>query len=225
MFYLFDWAAAEREYRRAIELNPNYATTYEVYSYLLSATGRFNESLAISKRGLNADPLSIPLSNDVAGSYYMARRYDEALTQIQEAIKTDPNRNDTYFALGGIYEQKGMYDEAIAAYKKQIGNSERTSAILGVLGHAYAASGRRGEALKILDELKAMSKDKYASPYDLAILYTGLGDKDQAVAQLNRAYEERAGWIINLKYEPMFDPLRLDPRFTQLVSRLNLPTS
>jgi len=225
MFYLFDWATAEREYQRAIELNPNYATTYEVYSYLLSATGRFNESLAISKRGLNADPLSIPLSNDVAGSYYMARRYDEALTQIQESIRTDPNRNDTYLALGGIYEQKGMYDEAIAAYKKQIGNSERTSAILGVLGHAYAASGRRGEALKILDELKAMSKDKYASPYDLAILYTGLGDKDQAIAQLNRAYEERAGWIISLKYEPMFDPLRSDPRFTQLVSRLNLPTS
>ena len=124
-----------------------------------------------------------------------------------------------------IYVQKGMFVEAIAAYQKAIKNSERTSSLLSALGYAYAASGKRGEALKILDELRAMGKVKYVSPYDLAVLYTGLGDRDQAIEQLNKAYEERAGWIINLKFEPMFDPLRLDPRFSQLVSRLNLPTS
>jgi tetratricopeptide (TPR) repeat protein len=115
-----------------------------------------------------------------------------------------------------------MYDQAIAAYQKAIKGSERTSIILGSLGHAYAASGRSGEALKILDELKEMAKQKYVSAYDLAVLYTGLGDKDHAIEQLNKAYEERAGWIINLRVEPLFDPLRSDPRFADLLRRLGL---
>ena len=114
-----------------------------------------------------------------------------------------------------------MYDEAIAAYQKAMGASERTSNILGVLGHAYAKSGRRVEALKILDELK-MSRQTYISPYDLAIVYAGLGERDQAIGQLNKAYEERAGWLINLKVEPLFDPLRSDPRLTDLLRRMRL---
>ncbi|MBA2704950.1 MAG: tetratricopeptide repeat protein [Blastocatellia bacterium] len=125
--------------------------------------------------------------------------------------------------LGQSYEFQGRYDEAIAAYQKAIELSERTSNILGLLGHAYAVSGRRGEALKILNELKEMSAHGYVSPYDLATLYTGLGDKDNAINHLSRAYEERAGWIITLKVEPMFDPLRSDPRFADLQRKMNYP--
>jgi len=223
MFYLLDWATAEREYKRAIELNPNYPETYEVYAFLLSATGRLTEAIETDKRGLEADPLSIPLSNDLGGAYYLARRYDEAIKQYQKTNEMDPSQNGTYGALGYAYDQKGMYAEAIAAYQKGIDVSERLPAFLAAMGHAYAASGRRGEALKMLDEMKEASKQKYVSPYDLAILYTGLGDKDQAMAQLNKAYEERAGWIIDLKVEPMFDPLRSDQRFADLVRRMNLP--
>jgi tetratricopeptide (TPR) repeat protein len=134
----------------------------------------------------------------------------------------DPNDAAANIYSGTVYEQKARYDEAVAAYQKAIKVSERTSNILGVLGHAYAASGRKGEALKILGELKEMSKQNYVSPYDLAVLYTGLGEKDRAIEQLNKAYEERAGWIINLKVEPLFDPLRLDPRFADLLRRMGL---
>jgi DNA-binding winged helix-turn-helix (wHTH) protein/TolB-like protein/tetratricopeptide (TPR) repeat protein len=223
MFYDLDWVTAEREYKRALELNPNYPQTYEVYSYFLSSIGRLNEGIEIAKRGLQVDPLSLPLSDDTAGAYYWARRYDEAIAQCQRSIELDPNRVPAYIYLGQSYEFQGRYDEALAAYQKAIELSERTSNILGLLGHAYAVSGRRGEALKILDELKEMSAHGYVSPYDLAMLYTGLGDKDNAINQLSRAYEERAGWIITLKVEPMFDPLRSDPRFSDLQSKMNYP--
>jgi serine/threonine-protein kinase len=221
MFYDLDWAAAEREYKRAIELNPNYPTTYEVYSYLLTATGRLDEGIATVKRGLELDPLSVLLSGDTGQAYYCARRYDEAIQQMQKSI-VDPNDAGANIILGEIYEQKGMYDEAIAAYQKAISASERTSTILGLLGHAYATSGRRAEALKILAELEEMSTQKYVSPYDMAVLYTGLGEKDRAIEQLNKAYEQRAGWVINLKVEPLFDPLRSDPRFADIVRRMSL---
>jgi len=220
MFYDLDWAAAEREYKRAIELNPNDPIAYELYSYLLSAIGRLDEGIAMAKRALELDPLSVLVSGDTGQAYYYARRYDEAIQQMKSIV--DPNDAGANIILGEIYEQKGMYDEAIAAYQKAIEASERTSAILGLLGHAYAASGRRGEALKILDELKEMSKQKYVSPYHMAVLYTGLGDKDRAIEQLNKAYEERAGWVINLKVEPLFDTLRSDPRFGDLLRRMSL---
>jgi tetratricopeptide (TPR) repeat protein len=135
----------------------------------------------------------------------------------------DPNDTLAYLGLGAVYEQKGMYDEAIALYQKAINLTERTTGILGVLGHAYAASGRRGEALKILEELKEMSRQKYVSPYDLAVLYTGLGEKDRAIEQLHKAYQDRGnGLFIELKVEPLFDPLRSDPRFADLLQRMGL---
>jgi tetratricopeptide (TPR) repeat protein len=223
MFYDLDWVKAEGEMRRALELNPNYVDTYSVYSYLLSSTGRLDDGIRMARRGLEVDPLSVPLSDDTAGAYYLARRYDESIEQLQRSLDLDPNHAGAYIFLGQAYEQQGKYDEAIAAYQKAIDYSERTSNILGVLGHAYAASGRRREALKVLDELKEMSGQKrYVSPYDLAVLYTGLGEKDQAMAQLYLAYETRAGWIINLKIEPLFDPLRNEPRYLELLRRMNL---
>jgi serine/threonine-protein kinase len=217
-----DWAAAEREYKRAIELNPNYPITYELDSYLLCATGRLDEGIKTAQRGLEVDPLSVPLSDDTGQAYYLARRYDEALKQMRKSIEMDPNDATSNIISGTVYEQEGRYDEAVAAYQKGIKASERTSNILGFLGHAYAASGRRGEALKILEELKEMSRQKYVSPYDMAVLYVGLGEKDRAIEQLNKAYEERAGWVIYLKVEPLFDPLRSDVRFTDLLRRMGL---
>ena len=223
MFYDLDWATAEREYKRAIELNPNYAIAYELYSYLQSATGRPDEAIEMAKRALGNDPLSALLSEDAALACYLARRYDEAIQQYQKTIRLDPSYASAYFNMGRVFGQKAMYDEAHAAYQKAINASERTPAILAALGHTYAVSGRRGEALRILDELKEMSRQNYVSPYDLAILYTGLGETDRAIEQLGKAYEQRAGWIINLKVEPLFDPLRRDPRFAELVGRLGLP--
>lgn len=223
MFLDLDWAGAEREFKRALELNPNYLFTYSLYSYLLCATGQLDEGIKMAKRGLEVDPLSLPLSHDTGRAYYLARRYDEALKQMQKSIEIDPNHVGVNIILGEVYEQQGRYDEAIAAYQEVINAyAARTSLMLGLLGHAYAASGRKGEALKILEELKEMSRQTHVSPYDLAVLYTGLGEKDRAIEQLNRAYEERIGWFHNLKVEPLFDPLRSAPRFADLVRRLGL---
>jgi len=223
MLYDLDWATAEREYQQAIELNPNYPEIYEVYSYLLSCTGRLDEGIEMAKRGLQVDPLSIPLNGDLTGAYYWARQYDEAIAQSQKSIELDPGNAANYVFLGQAYDLKGSYTEAMAAYQKAIDLSQRTTNIMGLVGHADAVSGRRDEALKILKELKEVSAHKSVSPYDLAMVYTGLGDKDNAINHLNRAYEERAGWIIAIKVEPMFDPLRSDPRFADLQRRLNYP--
>jgi tetratricopeptide (TPR) repeat protein len=223
MFYDLDWNAAERQYKRAFELNPNYPETYEVYSYLLSCTGRVGEGIEMAKRGLQVDPLSVAISGDLAGAHYWARQYDEAIAQGQKSIEFDPGNAANYVFLGQAYDLKGSYAEAIAAYQKAIELSERTTNIQGLLGHAYARSGRPVEALKILNELKDTSRRRYVSPYDLAMVYTGLGDKDNAINQLNRAYEERAGWIVALKVEPMLDPLRSDPRFAELQRKMNFP--
>jgi serine/threonine-protein kinase len=220
MFYDLDWAAAEREYRRAIELNPNYEITYEVYAYLLSATGRLDEGIATAQRGLQVDPLSVVLSNDVGGAFYLARRYDEAIKQYQKSIELDPNDSGEHLNLGEVYDLKGMHEEAIREFQKAISIAGRTSGAMGLLGHAYAAADKHSDALKILDELRERSKKDYVSSWDMAVLYTGLGDKERAFAELNQAYDDRAGWIINLKVEPILDPLRSDPRFAEMVSRL-----
>jgi len=223
MFYDLDWAGAEREFKRAIELNPHYSITYEVYSYLLAATGRFDEALQVAKRGAELDPLSPSMIGDVSAALYLARKYDDAVKQLQKSLEIDPNHFGARLALGSVYEVKGLHDEAIRELEKAISLAGRTTAVLAVLGRAYASSGKQAEAQKILAELNEMSKAGYVSPWDMAILQVGLGDKDRALEQLNKAYEERAGWIIDVKVEPMLDPLRSDPRFAELVSRMNLP--
>lgn len=221
MFYQLDWAKAEREYKRAIELNPNHTDSYELYSYLLSATGRLNEAIDMMKRGLAVDPLALPLLDDLGQAYYWARRYDEALEHYRKSIAIESTHPAAYSGVGVVYAQKGMYKEAIEAFQRAIDSTERTSNLLGLLGYAYALSGKKAEALKILDELKRREKVSYVSPYDLAVLYTGLGEKDQAIEQLHKAYEQRVGWVIMLKVEPLFDPLRSDARFAALVQRLD----
>lgn len=218
-----DWRTAENEFERAIDLNPNYPESYEVYSYLLSCTGRLDEGIEMAKRGLQVVPVSVALSDDLAGAYYWARRYDEAIEQSKKSIELDPSHAASHVFVGQSYALKAEYPQAIAAYEKAINLSERTTNILGLLGHSYALAGKRAEALKILAELTELSRKQAVSPYDLAIIYTGLGEKDKAMERLNRAYEERAGWIISLRVEPMFEPLRSDPRFIDLQRRMNYP--
>jgi len=220
MFYNLDWSTAEREYKRAIELNPNYPLSYELYSYLLTAMRRPDDAVKMAKRGLETDPLSVVLSDDISSAYYFAGRYDECISQTKKSLEIEPNRSGAHVVLGTTYHQKAMYSEAIKEYQTAIGEIGRIPGALALLGYTYAVQGRKAEALKLLDEL---SGHKYVSPYDLAIIYTGLGQKDDAITQLNKAYEERAGWIIYLRVEPLLDPLRHDPRFTELVDRLRLP--
>ncbi|MDQ1640559.1 MAG: eukaryotic-like serine/threonine-protein kinase [Pyrinomonadaceae bacterium] len=223
MFYNFEWATAEQEYKRAIQLNPNYSLSYELYSYLLTSMGRSDEAISMARRGAEVDPLSGLLSDDVAGAFYFARRYDEAIRQLQKFLDIEPNRPGSHAGLGQSYYQKGMYAEAIKEYEIAIKLMGRDPSALALLGCAYAAQGKQLDALKLLEEMKGIAKEKYVSPYDFSLIYLSLGRKQEAITQLNKAYDERSGWLIYLNVEPMFDSLRSEPGFTDLVRRLKFP--
>lgn len=222
MFYEWNWSAAEREFQRAIDLNPDYPDPHRLYSYLLTATGRFDESIAQTELNLRLDPLSPVSYADGVRAYYFARRYDEAVEANRKANEMDPNFAIAHLVAGAAYEQKGMYDKAVAELQKANNFPGGFSEAMAALGHTYAVSGKRSEALKILGELKNISQRRYVSPLDFAILYAGLGDKQSALENLEKCAEERVGWLINLKVDPRFADLHTEARYTNLIRRLGL---
>jgi TolB-like protein/DNA-binding winged helix-turn-helix (wHTH) protein/Flp pilus assembly protein TadD len=217
----WDLAGAEKELKRAIELNRNYAEARHNYSHLLIALGRPAESLSESKRLLEIDPLDLQWNAHLGWYYLRMRQYDQAIKKCLGTLEMGENFWSHYY-LGQAYEQISRYEEAIAEFKKAIplskGNPEATAA----LGHAYAVSGQKGEAQSVLEELKEYSKHQYLSPDNQALIYAGLGEKNEAFAQLQKAYDERAGQLIYLNVDPRFDSLRSDPRFIDLLRRLKL---
>jgi eukaryotic-like serine/threonine-protein kinase len=222
MFYDWNWSASEQELRRALELNPNSPNAHRLYAHLLTATGRFNESIAQVKINQQLDPLSLVTYADVVRAYYFARHYDEAIEMNKKAREMDPGFGIAHLVAGAAYEQKWKYEEAITEFQKANSIPGGSSEALGALGHVYAISGKKDEALKVLEVLKEISQHKYVSPLDRAIIYAGLNDKNQALEQLEKAAEDRCGWLINLKVEPRFDNLRLEPRYLKLVQRIGL---
>jgi serine/threonine protein kinase/Tfp pilus assembly protein PilF len=218
--YDWDWSGADREFRRAIELNPGYARAHAFYGYLLYRLGRFEEAIAEEKRGVEIDPLSL-LDNRVLGqSFYFARRYDQAIEQFRKTLELDPNFAGGHTFLGEAYLQKSMYKEGIAEIEKELVISPGNTLDLSELGHAYAVAGRRAEAQKVLDQLNERSKQRYVSAASRAIIYAALGDKDKAFESLEKGYEDRS--IGGIKVNPAYDPLRSDPRFADLLGRMNL---
>ena len=219
----WDWEDASREFRRAIQLNPGYATAHHWYavSYLTSV-GRLDEALAELRRAREADPLSLILNVATGWVLYAARRYDEAIEQYRKAIEMDP----TFFAaqreIGAVYVQKRQYQQAITEFQKALKLSPGDTFALGQLGQAYALAGQKSEAIRILNTLKERSRQGYVRAYDLAAVATGLGDKDQALAWLEKAYQDRSEWLTWAKVEPWMDPLRSDPRFQNLLRRMRL---
>ena len=218
---LYDWdlSAAEREFKRAIKLNPNYANAHHWYSVALVVMGRVEECLAEMKRAQELDPLSVIINATAAWLYYHAHQYDRAIEQGLKALEMDAAFSTTHFFLGLAYVQTGRYAEAIAALGKAGARSGGLPVTVAALGHAYAVSGQRDEAIKILDQLIELSKQRYISPYDIARIYAGLGQKEEAFAWLEKAYEERSSSMTYLKVEPQFDDLHSDPRFASLLQR------
>jgi TolB-like protein/DNA-binding winged helix-turn-helix (wHTH) protein/Flp pilus assembly protein TadD len=222
LFYDWDLAGAEREFKDAQILDPNNAETHHLYGDCLEILGRFDEAQTERKRALELDPLS-PAQNVVAGAtFYFAGQYDEAIAQLEKTISLVPHYSP-YVWLGQAYEQKKMYEQAITTYQKGMTQGERHWQLIASLGHAYARSGKRDKALKVLDELREMSGQGYISPYSFAVVYAGLGDKEQTFAWLEKAYQDRSSFLIWLKVEPLFDSLRSEPRFQDLLRRVGLP--
>lgn len=224
--YDWDWPAAEKEFKRAIELNPRYAPAHQWYGGYLSATGRFREADAEKKQALELEPLSLVINFEVGLASYFSRNYDQAIDQYQKTLELDANFPPPYALLAAAYVQKGMFEEAIATFQRAITVTPqrgiaKAQAIAG-LAHVYAVSGRRTEARKILAELQRLSEHSYVPATDMALVYAGLGDKDNAFAWLDKAYEEHAFALSNLKVEPRFDLLHSDPRFADLLRRIGL---
>lgn len=222
--YDLNFAEGNREFRRAIELNPNYATAHQWYAETgLVPLGQFEEAIAEARRALELDPLSLVINADLGTTLTNAGRYDQAIEQLRKTVEMDPGFYYAHWTLGDALALKGANEEAIAEYKKAIAlNDDPLPPAL--LGHLYAKIGRKDEALAILKQLRELresSKQRYVSPYNLALIHIGLGQKDEAIQLLEETYEERDGYnIAFLKVEPMLDPLRGDPRFEALVQKV-----
>jgi eukaryotic-like serine/threonine-protein kinase len=214
--YNRDWPAAERHFKRALELNPNYATAHQWYSAYLAAAGRNDEAVAEAERAQEIDPFSLTINADVARHLYYARRYDEALAECRKMIEMDRNFSRGHVELGQALLQKMMTAEAIAEFQTALNLSEDSLVALAGLGHAFALAGKRDEALKIVKRLDELSKQRYVSPYHTAVVYAGLGEKERALALLEKARDERFNWMPFIQVEPLFDALRDEPKFTEL---------
>lgn len=218
--YDWNWPAAEQEFRRAIELDPHYAVGRSFLAWYLAAMGRFDESIAEDKRALDLDPLSAAVNADLGWDLYFARRYDEAIDQLRKAVDLEPNYWVSHVLLGRSYVQTGKLNEAVASFERarQIENS--IPEVLAALGHGYAVSGRKADAQNILRELQERSQKEFVPSYTIATIYTGLGQREQALQHLLKAHEEGSYYMIHLKVEPILDPLRADSRFTDLMRKV-----
>jgi eukaryotic-like serine/threonine-protein kinase len=221
LYYDWDWAEAEREYKRAIELNPNYATPHHGYAYLLISSGRTEEAIAEIRKAEAIDPLSVLFQTDHGEYYFFARRPDEAIAQLQKAIDMDPSFVRAHFLMGRALIQKGRCDDGInEAIKAEKMGPEGEQ--LGWRAQEYAACGRRAEAQKLMNALLDLSKNHYVSPHWFAAVQAGLGNKDEAFKWLDQSLDLRFGPMIYLKVNPIWDPLRSDPRFADRLRRVGL---
>ncbi len=219
---LFDWDydAAEAEFKRAIELSPNFANAYDGYGFYLKATAQHDASIEACKRAQELEPLSLFLSLSLGWAYYFARRYDEALAQSRKVLEMDPNFGFAYWHRGMVYIQQRRYDDAVNAFRKALNLSGAITTFISYLGHSYARAGKIREARQMLAQLESLSKRQYVSSYFIAMVHLGLGNLDQTFEWLSRACEERSGFLAFARVEPMLDKLRSDQRFSELIEKM-----
>jgi len=219
--YDWDWPNAEIEFRRAIELNPDYATAHAYYGWYLSLMGRTEAAITESKRAVELDPVSTEYNYQLALALYRGRRSDEAVAQFRKTLEQDPNSWITRTNLGWALINQGKFTEAITEVD-QARKIDDNHYVLAALGQAYALSGNRSEALKAIDQMKEWSRQRYISPHSVALIYVGLGEKDLAFEWLDAAIKVRSEHLGWLKVDPRVDPLRSDPRFADLLRRVGL---
>lgn len=224
LYYDWDWNGAERAFQKALHLNPNYATAHHWYHEFLTAMGRFEEQRSEVLQARDLDPLSVIIDTEIGWGLYYARQNEEAIRELRKTLEIDPNFPVTHLILGLAYLQTGMSESAVTEIESSLAllGDKPFPLGLGLLGNAYAASGRGSDARQLLARLTDLSSQRYVSGYHHALIHTGLGENDQAFDQLRRACEERYDRLIYLKVEPLFDLLRPDPRFEQLLHFVGL---
>lgn len=222
LIYAWDWQGSEQEFHRALELNPSDTTALHWYSHYLTAMGRHDESIAISKRALEINPVDLSLNEHLAWVYIMAGQYDRAIDQCRKTLEMDPNFVLAHRRLGEAYEYQRRYPEAIAEFQRAQELSGGAIVYKALLGEVFALSGRSEDAERSLRELARWSQRKYVSSALIAAIYLDLGDRDQAFHWLDKAYDERSDLLTYAKVDPTFEPLRSDPRWPALLERLGL---
>jgi tetratricopeptide (TPR) repeat protein len=215
----WDWTHAEREFKRAIELNPSFARAYTGYSLYLSLIGRHQEAIAEAKRARELDPLSLSANHQLAYRLILARQYDAGIEAATQILELDPNYPNAHNLRGYAYTAKGQFRNAIAEHEEAIKLGDKSPDTQVYLGSAYAKAGDREKAKRILKQLEA---NPNTSPMTLATLYLALDEREQALASLERAYATRDGQLQFLKIDPNLDPLRSEPRFQEIMRKVGL---
>ncbi|HEV2084322.1 MAG TPA: tetratricopeptide repeat protein, partial [Gemmatimonadales bacterium] len=222
MIYEWDWSVAEENFQRAIRADPSYATGHHWYGDFLAGRGRLDESLREMRRAHELDPLSRQIGTELGWVYYLMRRSDEAAAQIRQVLDLDPNYAQAHMRLGLVQIQQHRYPDAVASFKRSIELNAFYPLSVGGLAFAYAASGNRSAALGLLKELKRRSGKELVPPVTIAFAYAGLGDVAHAIEWLNRGIDQRDIYIPENFFDPMLDPLRKDPRFGRVLTRMGL---
>jgi serine/threonine-protein kinase len=220
----WDWEGSEREFRRAIALNPRYAPAHHWYAVsCLSPLGRLEQGLEELQLAQALDPVSSIISRDIALNHYYQRDFDSALEQCDHTIEQNPHFSPAYWTLGLVQEQRGELDEAVAAFQRAIELSPPSLRILGALGRALARAGRKNEALKVLAELEDLATKRYISPFELALIYFALERTDEGFERLAKAYQDRCYELVSINVDPRFESVAKDPRFITLIHQIGLP--
>jgi TolB-like protein/DNA-binding winged helix-turn-helix (wHTH) protein/Tfp pilus assembly protein PilF len=218
----WDWAGSEKGFRRAIELNPSYATAHHWFAHLLRALGRFAEAVAETRRAQELDPLSLIINSNVGSALFYAGRHDEAAAQYRRTLQLNPDWAPAHWGLGRTLRQQGRVPESLAEHAKAVAASRRDAGYVCTLANALALADRRAEAQELLEEMEQRARSQYVSPYDLALVHAGLGDHERALAALEQAYTERHSSLRQLRVDERLDPIRADPRFESLARRVGL---
>ena len=217
------WPDAEREFKRALQLNSNYALAHQMYGEYLTLTGKLDDASSEMQRALDVEPVSLPMNRAAALTAYYAGRYDQAIEQSRKTLLLDPAFIGAHVTLGRAYQEKQSYTEAIAEFQQALQLSQGDSNELAALAQAYALAGKPTEARKSLNELKERSAQTYVQPIWIAAILTAMGEKDEAFQWLQKGYADRSSWVVYLKVDPLFSKLRSDPRFIDLAQRAGLP--
>jgi TolB-like protein/Tfp pilus assembly protein PilF len=218
-----DWPAAGKHFEEALALNPAYSRAHTFYPFYLSSLGRSEEALAVARRALDFDPASPAVSHSLAVQLYFARQFDQAINQAHNTLELDANFAISYALLGEVFVSKGMYREGLLALEKYSALSRSSATSLALLGYSHARLGERSQALRMIEELQTASKQNFVPAFFFALVYAGLEDKDRAFTWLEKAYEERSNRLAYLKVEALWDPLRSDSRFADLLRRVGIP--